>query len=240
MKCLNLSLIALLSAVSSNVNAALVSRLGGQAIYDDVTNRTYIADANYASSILTDVMLQDIMVIATGYDNYNTYETVESDFDIDINGDYTGSMTAAAAWGFARLLTFGGVDGWEVTREDDMSSLFFQPGPTGFDYQFSTAPSLFTNIPDFSNLSLSFYHNGGDNIYDQLFSCNNSKGGTNPLAGGASICPYNGRDGDGVDAYAFISISGDVLPAVIPVPAAVWLFGSGLIGLAGIARRNKV
>ena len=26
---------------------------------------------------------------------------------------------------------------------------------------------------------------------------------------------------------------------VIPVPAAVWLFGSGLIGLAGIARRNK-
>ena len=28
-------------------------------------------------------------------------------------------------------------------------------------------------------------------------------------------------------------------PAAIPVPAAVWLFGSGLIGLAGIARRKK-
>ena len=28
-------------------------------------------------------------------------------------------------------------------------------------------------------------------------------------------------------------------PAVIPVPAAVWLFGSGLIGLIGIARRKK-
>jgi len=27
-------------------------------------------------------------------------------------------------------------------------------------------------------------------------------------------------------------------PAV-PVPAAVWLFGSGLIGLIGIARRKK-
>jgi hypothetical protein len=26
---------------------------------------------------------------------------------------------------------------------------------------------------------------------------------------------------------------------VVPVPAAVWLFGSGLIGLAGIARRGK-
>jgi hypothetical protein len=27
--------------------------------------------------------------------------------------------------------------------------------------------------------------------------------------------------------------------AVVPVPAAVWLFGSGLIGLIGIARRKK-
>jgi hypothetical protein len=27
--------------------------------------------------------------------------------------------------------------------------------------------------------------------------------------------------------------------AVVPVPAAVWLFGSGLLGLAGIARRKK-
>ncbi len=27
--------------------------------------------------------------------------------------------------------------------------------------------------------------------------------------------------------------------AVVPVPAAVWLFGSGLIGLVGIARKNK-
>lgn len=26
---------------------------------------------------------------------------------------------------------------------------------------------------------------------------------------------------------------------VVPVPAAIWLFGSGLIGLAGYARRNK-
>jgi len=28
-------------------------------------------------------------------------------------------------------------------------------------------------------------------------------------------------------------------PAAVPVPAAVWLFGSGLVGLAGIARRRK-
>lgn len=34
--------------------------------------------------------------------------------------------------------------------------------------------------------------------------------------------------------------SGTIVPvSAVPVPAAVWLFGSGLIGLAGVARRRK-
>ena len=36
---------------------------------------------------------------------------------------------------------------------------------------------------------------------------------------------------------ADISITGNI--QVIPVPAAVWLFGSGLIALAGVSRRSK-
>lgn len=36
------------------------------------------------------------------------------------------------------------------------------------------------------------------------------------------------------------SFSGSLSPvSAVPVPAAVWLFGSGLVGLAGIARRRK-
>jgi hypothetical protein len=36
-----------------------------------------------------------------------------------------------------------------------------------------------------------------------------------------------------------VFISGGISPVTVPVPAAAWLFGSGLLGLVGIARRNK-
>ena len=42
---------------------------------------------------------------------------------------------------------------------------------------------------------------------------------------------------NGVTCTALTGYTGD--PMVVPVPAAVWLFGSGLLGLIGIARRKK-
>lgn len=34
-------------------------------------------------------------------------------------------------------------------------------------------------------------------------------------------------------------VSGNITPSAVPVPAAAWLFGSGLFGLLGIARRKN-
>ena len=48
--------------------------------------------------------------------------------------------------------------------------------------------------------------------------------------------------GNGNSAQLTFNLSGGVLVVdvqAIPVPAAVWLFGSGLLGLIGIARRKK-
>lgn len=40
-------------------------------------------------------------------------------------------------------------------------------------------------------------------------------------------------------AITFVGCSAECTPPEIPVPAAVWLFGSGLLGLVGVARRRK-
>lgn len=42
-----------------------------------------------------------------------------------------------------------------------------------------------------------------------------------------------------VELEALGCFSGNCATAEVPVPAAVWLFGSGLIGLVGVARRKK-
>ena len=47
----------------------------------------------------------------------------------------------------------------------------------------------------------------------------------------------NIQDAEGFDEGVLGSWTLDITP--VPVPAAVWLFGSGLLGLVGIARRKK-
>ena len=47
-----------------------------------------------------------------------------------------------------------------------------------------------------------------------------------------------GINGDSVMGYDNVCIDDCSAPAV-PVPAAVWLFGSGLLGLIGVARRKR-
>jgi len=53
--------------------------------------------------------------------------------------------------------------------------------------------------------------------------------------------PFEGQQGSGGTIGADIDAVGAISSAapVIPIPAAVWLFGSGLISLIGLARRTK-
>lgn len=76
------------------------------------------------------------------------------------------------------------------------------------------------------------------NIYDLVFDAVNP--GTSPVDVGISIFGDVWWDNILLDPLPDPTYVGaTVTVGAVPVPSAVWLFGSGLIGIVGIARRRK-
>ena len=151
--------------------------------------------------------------------------------DSNINGlmDWSTANTWAAG------LTIGGVSGWRLPSADangdgtvvdcndggvagcadnEMGFLYWEEGITTIN------PTPFTDVR--SGVYWSATESSSDSSRAWALGFNmgqlatNSKTGTN---------------------YAWAVRNGDV--SAVPVPAALWLFGSGLLGLIGISRRKK-
>jgi hypothetical protein len=82
----------------------------------------------------------------------------------------------------------------------------------GGDHAFGAGQNIATYTFDGNNFTLDYSWNAIDH------------NGGNPF-GPLGVTEYN------------LHLAGTV--SAIPVPAAVWLFGSGLLGMIGIARRKK-
>ena len=193
---------------SYNANAALISRLGGLAYYDTVTDLTWLSDANYAQT---------------------------SGFDAD------GRMSWIDANNWAANLNISGITDWRLPRVNpDSDSDYTQTELSDFAYnvlgQVDGTPislahnenyNLFSNILSDSHLN-SYWIDEEFTIYDEPYAY------IYEFIYGCSGC-YNKQIYDGI---AWAVHDGDI--GTVPVPAAVWLFGSGLLGLIGITRRKKV
>jgi hypothetical protein len=81
-----------------------------------------------------------------------------------------------------------------------------------------------------------------DDDYETVYLDDGSIAGRSDLLPGTSFTPFAGNwtygKGTGVDGSG-VGIGGLYTLSAVPVPAAAWLFGSGLLGLIGIARRKK-
>ncbi len=117
-----------------------------------------------------------------------------------------------------------------LTEYSEMASLFYDT--LGNLAYFDTAGNPeqlgwgLSNTGPFSNLQSNFYWSGLELAHDTnaawLFNF------------------FNGYQGDNLkftSYYAWAVHSGDV--GAVPVPAAVWLFGSGILGLIGFSKRKK-
>ncbi len=93
-----------------------------------------------------------------------------------------------------------------------VDGIFFDGGPT-------FVPGVTTSV------TFTF-----DPAFPEVDGVINFEGLIEIAAGGAAFAAAGIEAGD----YSLI-----VTPSAIPIPAAVWLFGSGLLGLIGVARRKR-
>ena len=148
-------------------------------------------------------------------------------------GTLTGSATAdEEMWvgGFNNLPTGGMIQG--TTTTGYLQDTCYDPGIYSRGSPYGVILCVFSNGHDLSlswDFPLSSIPSTGLE-FRAMLSCNPNTGTCNYQD------PFTVTLPAGV---TFTSASGQFLTAPVPVPAAVWLFGSGLLGLIGVARRKK-
>ena len=213
----SITLVIITLIFSASANAVLVSRLGGLAYYDTEADLTWLADANAAETSMNWADANawaaglDIDGVA-GADGWRLPDT------IDVGND-----------GYTYTNVYQGVDyGYNITTHSELSNMFYNVlgNMAYYDTSGTFQPGHgLSNTDPFSNLQSGGYWSATEYAPDTSYAwCFNMSDG------GQYYCSKSSK------GYAWAVQSGDV--SAIPVPAAVWLFGSGLLGLIGFARRK--
>ena len=199
----------LFTFITASANAALVSRLSGAAAYDDVLDITWLTDADLSGANTWDNQLTWVAGLNTA--NHLGFD----DWRL-------ASMSVAA--GLPTGTTTSVVDCSTATeaacRDSELGYMYWQNmGGTGDDKRGTQTVDgvLLTDVQ-------SVYESGTEFDSSDVWLFNYSVGFQNNLS-------------KGINFYGWAVRAGDV--GAVPVPAAVWLFGSGLIGLVGLARRKR-
>lgn len=210
-----------------------------EAYYDTTLDITWLADANYAktSGFDSDGLMTwaaanawaaglDVNGI-TGWrlptntpingSSYQMIVTTNASSDLGYAGSagwVNGSGNPVSEMGHMYYVTLGNLGLCPPDGGDGDPSTCDNSAPPGWGL---------TNTGPFSNVQSSGYWSGSTFVSTPWFFDFGN--------GSQSI------NGQPIIYFAWAVRSGDV--SAVPVPAAVWLFGSGLMGLLGIARRKR-
>jgi len=211
--------VALSAGFSGSVQADLLAREGGM-VYDTDLDITWLADANYAKT--------------SGY-------------------DADGLMNWADSNAWAEQLNFGGFNDWRLPFNPLVDSTCDNSAEVGgvvMDMGFGCTASEYAHLyNELGGVSYSSVLDSKDPDLDLFINIQAdelvvSDGYWASEIVGLSYIDNHFHFNDGFQRYfdsltemnAWAVRDGDV--AVVPVPAAVWLFSAGLLGLIGVARRK--
>lgn len=199
-------------------------------------------------TLLAVVILSTGLLSATG-----AYAALESrlgglavyDTDLNLtwlaNANANGVMDWSQANAWAANITVGGVSGWRLPNADpscgqnyycngsEMGHLFYDElggvAPQAIGAVHNASYDLFQDIQSYYYWSGTEAAPGTGYAWSFVFA-----GGYQYVNDGRAGVP------GAYSLYAMAVRPGDV--AAVPVPAAAWLLGSGLLGLTGVARRR--
>ena len=179
-----------------------------------------------AVSIMFMVSTANAELIVQGDDPYAPWDWVVIDtntnlmWHLDANepesyGYTDGLMTDQETNNWINSYTAAGYYDWRLPTVSEFQNLFNVENIT------ISTPSPFINLQDMYWTSDSYLGPEGRIIYVEVF---------NFINGGVRSSDVS------LDDKKFHALT---VRTIIPIPAAVWLFGSGIVGLIGVARRKK-
>jgi hypothetical protein len=152
------------------------------------------------------------------------------------NANINGLMTWTQAVAWADNLVLGGYSDWRLPTTipaiagnnqtgSEMGELFYNELGGTAEKSIVLDHSNSANYDLFSNVQHYIYWSGSEYLHDATKAWNF----------GTDVGDQD-KDAKGTLFYAWAVRPGDV--SAVPVPGAVWLFGSGLLGLLGFKRRK--
>ena len=217
-------------------NAALISRLDGQAYYDDILDITWLTNAN-----LSDTNTFGVSGINGGMMDFATANNWIAALNADNGTGYLGfnnwrmpTMVDTGAPGCD--WSFDGTDcGFNSdTSTSEFANLYYETlGLLASDIDYFTKEPNVDLVGINAEHALPFYNFKRSHYWFGLeYAPDTDHAWHYDMHSGRQLTYIKTAD-----AYVTAVISGDI--AAVPVPAAAWLFGSGLLGLVAVARRKK-
>ncbi|PCJ85930.1 MAG: hypothetical protein COA54_09965 [Thiotrichaceae bacterium] len=192
------------------------------AVIESEFNGTF-ATADFADPGLNSGIIGDLSAASNDVDIWK--------FDLTAGAGFGASITNGSATDFGGVFDINPII---VLYMENAGNYYAVAGnnPDAFSSSFGftaweSGTYFLTVSADFNSPEDAFGNNGFDSQFwtSQFFGLST---------------PFSGFEGNSFTSFDYnLTLTGAVTTSVVPVPAAAWLFASGLLGLLGFARRSQ-